>query len=233
VARRTTRKKKRVPVTRARVLDAAMTIADRDGLDALSMRVVAKALGVEAMSLYKHVAKKDDILDGLVERVMQEMDVPASSEWRAGLRARALGMRAVLLQHRWAAMLIESRSAPTPARLRHHEGSLRLLGDAGFPPELAYNAILSFDSYIYGFVAQEVWWPFAPEERPELIESLVPAIDPAEFPHLVRMAEFLMSRSAAPASRGGSSAAGYQADFEFGLELLLDGLEGAYLRARS
>jgi AcrR family transcriptional regulator len=226
------RRSGRAPVTRDRVLGAAMAIADRGGLDGVTMRAVAKQLGVEAMSLYKHVVNKEDLLDGLVECVMQELEPPAPTpDWRAGLRLRARGLRAVLLRHRWAAMLIESRTVPTPARLRYHDASLRLLREAGFTVELAYNAILSMDSYIYGFVAQEVWWPFEPEERPEVIETLAPDIAPAQFPYLVEMMGFVMSRAASPSSRAGSDAGSYAADFDFGLELLLDGLARARCQA--
>jgi AcrR family transcriptional regulator len=224
-AHRGRRSGKRAPLTRERILHAALSLADRAGIEAVTMRAVAQRLGVEAMSLYKHVANKDEILDGLVEHVMEEMELPAPSpDWRAGLRLRACSMRTVLLRHPWAAMLVESRTAPAPARLRHHEGSLRLLREAGFSIEIAYNAILSLDSYIYGFVAQEVWWPFEPHERLDLAEELAPQIDPGEFPYLVEMIGFVMSRSQQPSGRASSSAAGYEADFEFGLELLLDGL---------
>ncbi len=210
-------KRKRRPVTRERVLDAAMAIADRDGIDAVTMRAVAARLGVEAMSLYKHVANKDDVLDGLVQRVMAEMALPPSPvEWREGLVLRARGMREVLLAHRWAPMLIESRTAPVPARLRHHDTSLGLLRDAGFSVELAYRAILALDSYIYGFVAQEVWWPFTGEDLPAMVETLVPTIDPATYPHLVEVAGFVAGRRT-----------GFDADFELGLGLLLDGLARA------
>ncbi|WP_342377420.1 TetR/AcrR family transcriptional regulator [Myxococcus stipitatus] len=219
---------KRLPVTRERIFAAARTLADRSGIEAVTMRAVASRLDVEAMSLYKHVRDKDDLLDGLIELVMQELEPPpVSADWRSGLRLRARGMRTVLLRHRWASMLIESRTTPTPARLRHHEASLRLLREAGFSVELAYNAILSLDSYIYGFVAQEVWWPFEPEERPELGASLAPHISPAEYPHLIEMISFVMGRAAKKEGRASSTAAGYQADFDFGLELLIDGLARA------
>lgn len=219
---------KRVPVTRERVMRAAFALADRSGIEAVTMRAVAKRLGVEAMSLYKHVESKDEILDGLIDHVMSEMQPPPPSpDWRAGLRLRAHGMRVVLLRHPWAAMLIESRTAPEPARLRHHEASLRLLREAGFSIELAYSAILTLDSYIYGFVAQEVWWPFEPEQRPEIAESLAPQIDPSEYPHLIEMIGFVAHRARPTSGRAGNSAEGYASDFAFGLDLVLDGLARA------
>jgi AcrR family transcriptional regulator len=211
------------------VLEAAMSLADARGLEAVSMREVARRLGVEAMSLYKHVANKDDILDGLVDRVMAEMEIPAQGAgWRAGLRARALSARRVLLRHRWAAMLIESRVSPGPARLRHHNAVIQVLREAGFSIELAYSAFLTLDSYIYGFVLQEVWSPMQVEARPELIENLRPAIAPSEYPYIVEMMTFVMNRSSESTRGSASIAASYATDFEFGLDLVLDGLERAF-----
>jgi AcrR family transcriptional regulator len=202
------------------VLTAALTLADREGLDAVTMRAVAARLGVEAMSLYKHVRNKEALLDGLVERVMAEMTLPPTHlGWREGLRQRCHGMRAVLLRHRWASGLVESRITPAPARLRHHDATLGLVRAAGFSTETAFVAILSLDSFVYGFVAQEVWWPFAPEERPEVIQALAPEVDPAAYPHLVEMMSFVYGRTADA-----------DLDFDFGLALVLDGLERALTR---
>ncbi|MBZ4418128.1 TetR/AcrR family transcriptional regulator C-terminal domain-containing protein [Myxococcus sp. RHSTA-1-4] len=225
---RAVKKRARAPLTRERVLLTALSIADARGLDAVTMREVAQRLGVEAMSLYKHVANKDEILDGLIELVMSEMVVPSpESGWKAGLRAKARSMREVLLRHRWAAVLIESRVSPGPARLRLHNAGLRVLREGGFSVEQAYSAYLMLDSYIYGFVLQEVCWPFEPEERPDVAESLRPAIPPDEYPYLVEAMNFVMTRSLEQARRGVNSAASYAAEFEFGLDVILDGLERA------
>lgn len=197
-----------------------MAVADDEGLDAVTMRAVATRLGVEAMSLYRHVANKDDILDGLVELVVEKMEVPTLEQgWRAGLRARATSARTVLLAHRWGAMLIEGRLSPGPRRLRLYEATLDVLRRSGFSAELAYSAQLTLDSYLYGYVLQEVTWPWEPEERPELIESLRDAIPRDLFPRLAETMDLVADRGANPAS--------YARDFEFGLDLVLDGLERA------
>lgn len=226
--------KRRAPLTRDRVLDAALAIADTQGLEAVTMRSVGQALSVEAMSLYKHVANKDAILDGLVERVMREIVLPDDRlPWRAWLTERATTTRRVLLAHRFAATLIESRLAPTPARLTHHEAVLRCLRRAGFAVEAAYGAFLSLDSYVYGFVLQEVSWPFSPEERVDVVDDLAPLFADGAYPHMIEVMELVVARTEAkkkrgaraPADRAVASSAGYDADFAFGLDVLLDGLE--------
>ncbi len=214
-----TKAQSRVPLTRERLLRAAMSLADEHGIEAVSMRRVAETLGVEAMSLYRHVANKDEILDGLVELVISEIEMPdPAGGWRAVARGRAFSMREVLLRHRWAAMLIESRVSPGPARLRLHNALLKVLRDAGFSVALTYSAYLTLDSYIYGFVLQEVWWPFTAEDRPAVVESLRPEISPDEYPSIVEMMNFVMGRTSANIEHS------YDADFAFGLDLILDGL---------
>ena len=225
---------RRAPLTRERVLRAAMALADAEGLDALTMRRVGEQVGVEAMSLYKHVASKDDILDGILELVVLEMAFPSGAGWRAALRARAASAREVLLRHRWAALLLESRITPSPARLRLNENVLRVLRTSGFSTELAYSAFLTLDSYIYGFTLQEVSWPFEPEERSDVVETLSPHISPADYPHLTEVMAFILergSRHSRRGKRGDSSRTGYAADFDFGLELVLDGLARARRRS--
>jgi AcrR family transcriptional regulator len=215
----------RLPLSRERVLETAMAIADEQGLSAVTMREVGRALGVEAMSLYKHVENKDDILDGLVDRVFSDMVVPpASRGWQAALRERARTARVVLLRHPWAPALVESRLSPGPNRLRHHDAVIGLLRGAGFSMELAYGAFLVIDSYIYGFVLQEVAVPFEPEERPGVVESLRPAIPAEAYPNIAAMMQFLIERGASQDRRGSSTAAGYSADFELGLDLLFESL---------
>lgn len=217
-------KKRREPLSPARVHHAAMALADARGIEAVTMRAVAEALGVEAMSLYKHVASKDALLDGLVEQVIAEIALPTDDlGWKATLRARAITTRSVLLRHPWAAMLIESRVAPGPARLRLHDSGLRALREGGFSIGRAYHAYLTLDSYVYGFVMQEVWWPFAPEERADVAESVAPVITPGAYPHLVEVMGFVTDRSRALA--GASREAAYAEEFTVGLDLVLDGLE--------
>ena len=128
----------RLPLTRQRVLHAAVALADRDGVGSLSMRKLAQELGVEAMSLYHHVANKDDILDGIVDVVFSEIDLPTNDiDWRAAMRQRAISARQALRRHPWATGLMESRSTPGPATLRHHDAVLGILRNAGFSIELA------------------------------------------------------------------------------------------------
>ena len=220
------RRPPRPPLTRERVLDAALTLADREGLEALSMRKLGQALGVEAMSLYNHVANKDDVLDGIVDLVMGEIHVAVELPWREALRQRSSSAHDVLLAHPWAAALIESRLHPGRLRLAHHNALIGVLRGAGFPMDLTYRAFLTLDSYIYGFILQEVSWPFTRAERPDMVTAIAPLVSQEEHPHLIAMMSFVMD-----AGRGDVSAEGpcapYRAEFEFGLELILDGLEAA------
>jgi AcrR family transcriptional regulator len=212
----------RVPLSDERVFMAALEIADSDGLDGLSMRAVGQRLGVEAMSLYKHVANKQAMLDGLVELVFAQMALPpARLGWKSGLRARTIAARTVLLEHRWAAALIEGSLTPGAERLRHHDALIGLLRAGGFSVELAYHAYLTIDSYLYGFVLQEIWWPFEPEQRPELIDALRPAVQLAQYPHLAELMAHVSRRARKRATR----VSAYAREFEFGLDLILDGLE--------
>ncbi len=218
---------KRKPLSRERVLDTALLLADSHGLEKVTMRAVAEQLGVEAMSLYRHVANKGEILDGLIERVVEEMGFPdPHMPWREALRSRAHSARAVLLRHRWAAMLLESRPTPGPSRMRLHERVLTHLCEAGFSTELAFLVFLTLDSFIYGFTMQEIWSPFAAETRVESIAAYAPVL--TGFPQLTQVMKFLSSPQRARAHGAAQPAA----DFEFGLELLLDGFERARLNPR-
>lgn len=225
---RASAKPKRLPLSRERIVAVAMDLADRSGLEAVTLRAVAERLGVEAMSLYRHVANKDDILDGLVETVLGEMTLPDHRlGWRELLRERALAVRSVLLRHRWAAMLVESRTTPTAARLRVNDDVVGALRGAGFSIALAYGTLLAIDSYTYGFALKEAWPPFEPEGRPEASRERLPVIMRSDYPHLVEMMDFLTSRAAAEPSVGGLTSPGATADFELGLGFLLDGIERA------
>lgn len=219
-----TRKKKvrrgrsRPPLSRERVLEKALELADREGLEALSMRRLGEQLGVEAMSLYNHVAGKDEILDGMVDLVVSEIGRPTGSDWKVALRDRALRAREVLLRHPWAPAVIESRLTPSPARLESCEAVAALLLDAGFPASLAHRAFVVLDSYIYGFTLQEFSWPFEVEEMGEVVAELGSRIPRDEFPALTEM----MGHLREPRPEGSQ---GFRDDFEFGLDLVLDGLE--------
>lgn len=208
----------RVPLSRERVLGAAVAFADEHGIDALTMRKLGQALGVEAMSLYNHVASKEDLLDGMVDSVFAEIELPSGQDWRTAMRQRALSARAVLRRHRWAIGLMESRASPGPATLRHHNAVLGCLRDAGFSIELAAHAYSALDAYIYGFALQERGMPFeTPEESAELAQTMMSALPAGEYPHLVE----LMTQHVL---RPGYD---YGEEHEFGLGLILDGLEDA------
>lgn len=210
------------PLSEARILRCAIALADESGIEALSMRKIASQLGVEAMSLYNHVANKDTILDGIVDVVIGEIYVPDPARgWRSETRKRAISAREVLVRHPWAPVLIESRSALSAVRLRYAEAMLGTLRRGGFDIGGAYNALLLIDSYVYGFTLQEISWPHAPSELPEVVAALTPQIDAEALPHMAEMMTFVM-RPRDPHER---LAPAYQAEFEQGLDLVLDGLE--------
>jgi AcrR family transcriptional regulator len=213
------RAKRRVPLNRDRVLKAALVLADEGGIEGLSMRRLGQVLGVEAMSLYNHVASKDDLLDGLVDLVFGEIEMPGQGgDWKAAVRRRALSALATLARHRWAIGLMESRLSPGPANLRHHDSVLRCLREAGFSIELAAHAYSALDSYIYGFALQQTSLPFdTGEEAAEVAETILRQLAAGGCPHLAEMAtEHVM--------KPGYS---YTDEFEFGLDLIVEGLDRA------
>jgi AcrR family transcriptional regulator len=202
-------------ISRDQVLRAAVAFADAHGLEALSMRKLGEALGVEAMSLYHHVAGKEALTDGMVDLVFEEIDLPSGADWRAELRRRAGSMRAALNRHRWAVGLMESRSNPGVATLRQHDAVLGCLFAAGFPMDLAAHAFSAIDSYVYGFALQEKQLPFdTPEQTAELAQAMLADFPVDEFPHLAAF-------TAGHVLRPGYD---YADEFGFGLDLLLDGL---------
>ena len=209
----------RLPLTRERVLAAAVALADRGGIESLSMRKLAQELGVEAMSLYHHVANKDDILDGLVDVVFGEIDLPTGEDgWRAAMRQRAISAREALRRHPWATGLMESRPTPGAANLRHHDAVLGVLRGAGFSVELAAHAYSLLDSYIYGFALQEASLPFhTPEEAAQVAQAIMAEFPAAEYPHLTEIA---VDHVLQPGYDYGN-------EYLFGLDLILDGLERA------
>jgi AcrR family transcriptional regulator len=206
----------RTPLSRDRVLRAAVAFADERGVAALSMRKLGEALGVEAMSLYNHVANKNDLLDGMVDVVFSEIEVPEqTADWRGSMRRRGLSMRDALHRHRWAIGLMESRTAPGPATLRHHDAVLGSLRAGGFSVEMAAHAFSALDSYIYGFALQEASLPFeSAEETVELANAIMDGFSPAEYPHLT---ELTVEHVLQPGYDYGN-------EFAFGLDLILDGL---------
>jgi len=207
--------RRRKPLSRDRVLRAAIRLADEGGLEAVSMRKLGQVLGVEAMSLYKHVANKDDILDGIADLVTSDFEVPSiDADWKTAIRRSAISARQVLLRHPWASSLIESRRNAGPARLRYLDAVIGVLAGAGFTMPMAIRAVMALDSHTYGFVLQELAWPFDLENAPELAATFARGLPAGDYPNLVAMAKMVTT---APH--------GVPVDFEFGLDLILDGLE--------
>lgn len=200
-------------LTPERVIDAAAAVADRGGLAAVSMRTVARELGVEAMSLYHHVANKDALLDALADWVFDRIPLPdASRPWREALAVRCTDARATLAAHPWGLGLVESRRSPGASTLRHHDAMLGCLFAAGFPAPLAAHAYSVLDAYVFGFVLTEQSLPFEAGEASGFVEAL--ALPTDEYPHLAALI----------AAQVGPDYA-YADEFAVGLELILDGLE--------
>ena len=213
------RVRRRAPLSRERVLRAAISLADKEGIDALTMRRLGQQLSVEAMSLYKHVANKDDILDGITELVVSEIDLPGPDvEWKAAMRQRARSTRDVLTRHPWATSVMESRANPGPATLRYYDSVIASLRAAGFSVAMAAHAFSVLDSYIFGFVVQQISLPFdTSDELTDVTAAILEQMPTDQFPHLTEMAvEHIM--------QPGYDRAG---EFDFGLDLILDALERA------
>ena len=209
----------RAPLSRDRVLRAAVARADQEGISSLSMRKLGEALGVEAMSLYNHVASKSDLLDGMIDIVFSEIDLPSGGgDWRAAMRRRAISARQVLRRHPWAIGLMESRTSPGPATLRHHDAVLGCLRRAGFSIELAAHAYALLDSYIYGFALQEASLPFGTgEEAAQVAHQISAEFASGQYPYLTEMATEHVLRPGYD----------YGDEFVIGLDLILDGLAAA------
>ena len=210
---------RRRPLSRDRVLRAAVALADEGGFESLSMRKLAKELGVEAMSLYNHVAGKDDLLDGMIDIVFSEIEPPSTDDdWKAALRARAVSTRDALARHRWAIGLMEGRTNHGPANLRLHDAVLGCLRAAGFSIEMAVHAYSVQDAYIYGFALQERDMSsesasdFAAEAQRQMREYEAVLGD---YPHLVEVVGGHVAKEGYD----------YATEFTFGLDLILDGLD--------
>ncbi|WP_338768149.1 TetR/AcrR family transcriptional regulator [Nocardia vulneris] len=205
----------RAPLNREKVLRAALSVADEQGLAALSMRKLAQLLGVEAMSLYNHVANKDDLLDDLADLVIAEMAVPSiGGDWKAAMHARATSAHEVLLRHPWATGLIGSRLNVGPAMLRYIDATVGCLHAAGFSYQLADRAWNAMDSHIYGFTMQESNFPLQPDEYASAAAHFLPRIPADQFPYMNALSQLVIDGKHTGI-----------ADFEFGLNLILDGLE--------
>ena len=202
-----------------RVLRAAVALADSGGIESLTMRRLGQDLGVEAMSLYKHVANKDALLDGMVDLVFAEIELPSGdTDWRTAMRDRAVSTRAALIRHPWATPLMQSRTAPGPATLRHHDTVIGTLRGAGFSVELTAHAFSVLDGYIYGFAMQQRSLPFDTlEEAQEVGRQMFARMPAGAYPHLTELTVQHILRPGYD----------YGDEFEYGLDLILDGLDRA------
>ncbi len=217
MATRARRRSGRQPLTRERILRTAIDLADRDGIESLSMRKLGHELGVEAMSLYNHVSSKEELLDGFADIVIGEIEVPTGGDdWKGAMRRRAISAREMLARHPWASGVIDSRTGFSPTRTRHPEAVIGSLRQAGFSVEMAIHAFFALDSYIYGFAVQEQNLPSGtPEELAGMAETMLSALPTTDYPYL---REVLVEH----VLKFGFD---YAKEFEFGLDLLLDALE--------
>ena len=206
----------RVPLSRDRVLSAAVALADAGGAGSLTIRSLADKLGVKPMSVYHYVANKEEILDAIVDLVFAEIELPrAGADWRAEMRRRAVSARQVLRRHPWAIALLQSRTSPGPATLRHHDAFIGTLRGAGFPVAMTAHALAVIDSYVYGFALTESALPIhGPEPVAEIAGSMMRQYPADAYPHL---AEFTTGHVIQPGYDFGD-------EFPFGLDLILDGL---------
>lgn len=207
----------RIRLTRERVLIAAIDLADKGGVEAMSMRKLGQELGVEAMSLYNHVRNKDDIVDGLIDVIFGEIGLPQRGiDWKTAMRLRAITAREVLARHPWAISLMESRTRPGDATLRHHDAVIGCLREAGFSIALTAHAYSALDSYIYGFALQQASLPFSnAEEAVEVADNILQQFPTNGFPYLAELATQHVLQPGYD----------YANEFTFGLDLILDGLE--------
>ena len=211
---------RRLPLSRERVLRAGVSYADKHGIGLLSMRKLGQALGVEAMSLYNHVANKDELLDGMVDLVFAEIELPAAgAEWKTAMRQRAVSARKALSRHPWAIALMSTRTSPGPATLRHHDAVIGSLRAAGLSVALTAHAFSALDCYIYGFALQEATLPLGDteEETAQVAQTMMEQFAAEQYPHLT---ELTVEHILQPGYDHGN-------EFEFGLDLVLDGLEEA------
>ena len=206
----------RTPLSKERVLRAAIELADAEGIEALSMRRLAKELGVEAMSLYNHVANKGEILAGIIDLVAGEFDLPSDeSDWKVAMRRNAISSRDVLLRHRWATSIWMTQGGG-PARLRNGDWMLRTLREAGFSPGLIYHAFHILESYVLGYTLQQLNFPYKGEELAGLAADFLKQIPVEDYPDLVEH----IHQHIEPHDEETSG-------FELGLDLILDGLDRA------
>ncbi len=203
----------RIPLNRERVLQAALKLADETGIDTLSMRRLAQTLGVEAMSLYNHVKNKEDLIDGMVDRVVAEMAVPdLAADWQLEIRRIANSAHCVLMSHPWATLMLVSRVNVGPAKLRHFDATQGCLVNAGLSPELADQLRNVIDGHIYGFTLQKLLFPLAEGTYAEAAKHFLPMLPREVYPHMRALTERVID---------GVYDGMHQ--FDFGLDLILQG----------
>lgn len=205
-----------MPLSRARILEAAMAVADAGGYSSLTIRSVAQNLGVQPMAIYHHVANKGEILDGILDVVFGEIELPEpGGDWRTEIARRAHSARRVLRRHPWAIMVLQSGTSPGPATLRHHDAVIGTLRRAGFSVTMTAHAYALLDSYVYGFALSEAALPInGPDTVAEVATAMRERSPLDDFPHL---AEFSREHIMRPDYDFGS-------EFGFGLDVVLDGL---------
>lgn len=206
--------KKKEPLTRALILQASLKIIDEKGIEALSMRMLGNMLGVEAMSLYNHVINKEDIIDGVLDLVVEEITIPSGeTDWPTAMKERAVSALGAFKRHPWASLLMDSRISHTPTRLYYYDKIIGILIKAGFTLEEAGHAFSVLDSYVYGFGRQLL--NMTNDAKTDSRKGAEAFADiPESYPYLIQMAEMIMSK-------------GYNSDedFQFGLNLIINGLE--------
>ena len=199
-------------LTRTRVLRAAIDVADASGAEALTIRAIAKHLGVTPMAPYHHVASKEDILGGIVDLVFAEIDLPpVDADWRAALRVRTISARTVLSRHPWATPLMESRPAPGPATLEHHDAVIATLRRAGFSLAMTAHAYSLLDSYLYGFTLTELAMPLDEASAPDLAAAIMAQLPAGAYPDFTEFMLFYVEHQQ-----------DFAHQFEFGLDQILN-----------
>ncbi len=203
-------------LSRDRVVKGAMAVADAGGIAALTIRSLAAELGVKPMSVYHHVANKDEILDGVVDLVFSEIELPRiGGDWQTEMKRRAASAREAMRRHPWAIGLVETRTSPGPATLKHHDAVIGTLREAGFSVVMTAHAFALIDAFVYGFALSEATLPLnGPDTVPEVAEQMMAQFPADDYPHLV---EFSVEHVMKPGYD-------YGAEFKFGLDLVLDGL---------
>ncbi|SDK46718.1 transcriptional regulator, TetR family [Cryobacterium psychrotolerans] len=207
----------RVRLNRDRVIEAAVKLADVGGLDALTMRRLGEELNVEAMSIYNHVANKEDLINGMADAVFSEIELPShSDDWKTAIRKRSISFREILARHSWATTVRDSGANPGAATLRHHDRVIGTFRNGGFSVAMAAHAFSAVDSYIYGFAMQEKSLPFTtPEEVAAMAEIMLAQLPRSEYPYLAELtADYVLKPGYF-----------YGDEFLVGLDLILDGLE--------